>query len=242
MSLIELSSLKKDQNNASKHLKVVSNSMIVTKDMYILFPARFEDKNLAYFNETISVVGFVAIVIDNVYTTMKIPTYINVNPSKVSKVKIEEVEYYKLDFDANNVFIDNINLVKSDGHIYFIFEEFFIRGNIPFYFDYSDPTKVFDKVKKYCGSSIGKNPAALELFTAIIARYSKNRSISYRHALNKNPNMKENPVYTGLLNVFHTFNNNLSKIGGSYLSDGIPSAIDNNDSTNVSSLEKIYRV
>jgi len=53
----------------------------------------------------------------------------------------------------------------------------------PWYIDYEDLGRLFDKAKYYSGSDVAQNYAIMEAMAAYVSRSPKDRSIQYRHYL-----------------------------------------------------------
>ena len=224
MDKFDITRLKRNSSVIKNKLKVVKDVTLVTDDLQVMFPTRYINSKLCIMGSNIKVIGLYAIIdYNNNYSVVNAPIIQNLLPNNISDVEVEGVEYKLLNFDKNNVFLPTNKLIVSDNFIYNMFEELFIKGNIPWYVSYEDLSNIFIESKKYTNSNIGNNSMALEILTAIVSRDPSNKKTYYRQILDKIKN--ENPSYVGLNNLYYSFDNTGAKILGSYFGDGIVAAI-----------------
>lgn len=231
MQPFNIKNLKRKPDIIKSCFKIVGNSIILNKDLSVIFPTRFINKRLAYMGDTVNVLGIFAIVDnDNNYALMNIPAMIELTPSMSNEINIEDDPYMLLEFNQHDVFTANTRLLQEDGFIYDLFDDFFIQGNIPWYLGYEDLSNILILSQKYAGSRIGSNPLGLEILTSIAARVSSDKTIFYRTLSKDMEKMKKDkPSYVALQNIYYTFSSTLAKTSGSYYKDGIVSAIVNKE-------------
>lgn len=231
MQQFNIKNLKRRPDIIKSCFKIIGKSIVLNKDLNVVFPTRYINRRLAYMGDTVNVLGIFAIIDENNnYAIMNIPSMIELTPSMSNEVNIDDDPYMLLEFNQNDVFTCNTSLLQEDGFIYDLFDDFFIQGNIPWYLDYEDLSNILILSQKYAGSRIGNNPLGLEILTSIAARVKTDKTVFYR-TLSKNIDTmkKEKPSYVALQNIFYTFSSTLAKTSGSYYKDGIVSAIVNKE-------------
>lgn len=231
MQPFNIKNLKRKPDIIKSCFKIVGNSIILNKEISVIFPTRFINRKLAYMGDTVNVLGIFAIVDENNnYAIMNIPAMIELTPSMSNEINIEDDPYMLLEFNQYDVFTANTKLLQEDGFIYDLFDDFFIQGNIPWYLDYEDLSNILVLSQKYAGSRIGSNPLGLEILASIAARVSSDKTIFYRTLSKDMEKMKKDkPSYVALQNIYYTFSSTLAKTSGSYYKDGIVSAIVNKE-------------
>ncbi|EPU3829047.1 hypothetical protein ACVWU4_001028 [Campylobacter coli] len=214
----------KNKNKISDLIKKVGNITYVTDDCYVLFPIRFTERKLASLGNTTRVLGMLALVNNNnQYATINSSIFLDLTPSNISSIMIDNDEYVKLEFHKDSVFMPNDKCIKSDQFLYNIFEEFIIKGNIPFYLDYEELSNIISNSKILNNNTIGDDPIAMEILTYIIARTRENKDLSYREALHKG--YKYDPEFIALGDIIFSFSSVGAKLIGGYFSAGIGNAI-----------------
>jgi len=236
--VLDRTKFKHNPDKVKKYFDTKGDIITVNKDLYILFPERYLNKNLAEMGPTVNLLSIYA-VMDNDYNygTVVAPTFMEVSPINATDVIIDGVVNKCLEFNAGDVFVANRNLIMDDKFMYDLFDEFFLQGKIPWYLTYNLVSDLFVEADKYAGSGIGKNPLAMELLASIIGRDEKDKTIQYRQVIKSSTDTR--PIsYVGLSNVYYSFDNTLSKVLGGYMQQGVTTSIVNKEkkTTTVSSL------
>jgi hypothetical protein len=240
---MDISNLTRDAKSVLSALKELpNNSVVTTKACKIQIPKRFASRNLAVIGIDIYIPGiYVLIMEDNKYAVSTITSQIKINPFKTLETTIEDVDYYEFYFEAGQVLFENINLVKKDTLFYYIFDEIITKANVPWFLEYEDLGKIFDYAAFYAGSNIGENPEVTELIISLTSRDAINKMNFYRHTVKNRSYLKTNPPeYVALNSVIYSASSTLNKIAGSYVSDGIVSALVDT-TTEASKIEKLLR-
>lgn len=200
----------------------------------IEFPSWYEDKELMTVNEHYAVFGIFAIVSEDTYCVSIAPSMIHTAPLLVSKVEREGVEYTRFEYAAGSCLVENVKLVKRELVSYTLFENFYLQARIPWFLEYDDMVTVMNNQVKYSGTRLGENMGNSEFLIAYISRRPEDRNVFYR----------TKPVgrsaYVDLMDVFHSTQSTLSKIGGNYFKDSLASAL-LNKSREVTNLEAHVR-
>ena len=223
MDKINVSGLKRNPDVIKSYFKKIKNTIIVTEDITVVFPERYGNRDLAQIGSTVDVMSIYAILDSKKnYAIVNKLIMQNLSPYNITDISIDNKIYKELHFNAGDVFMTNTTLVKTNTLIYNVFDEFFTKGNIPWFLSYDDLSDILIASKEYTGSDIGKNPIAVEILASLIARNPDDKTQYYR-------TLKEHkkilPVYTGLNNIFYSFDNTGAKLVGGYFGQGVPNAI-----------------
>ncbi len=208
----------------SKHDKVIT----VKKDLYVVFPKKFVDRDLTVLGTTSSVFGVFAIVEPDKkkYSVSRVPARLTMQPTEVDSTVINGMEYYVLYFMEGLDMVSNTTTIKDNGVAFDLYDLLFIQGKVPWYIAYTDLPIIFHNLVKYAASESGKNKLAFELLTAIIARSPEDKMVELRNILRKVDDIYNiTPDYVGLSDIWYTFKSTLSKLAGAYMKQGIVSSI-----------------
>jgi len=237
MDVIPIDNLKRNPDIIKKCFKKINSTIICTKDISIVFPERYINKNLANIGSVVKVVSIYAILDgEGNYAIVNKPIFIDLTPTNIKTVEIDGVNYKELIFEKYSTFTTNTNLVMLDKFMFDLFDMFFIQGKVPWYLNYEDVSKIFIESKKYANNNVGENILAFEILTSIIARDKNDKTKYFRKVENK----KSKPVFIGLQNIWYTFDNTISKLVGAYFDKGITSALVNKEEK-TTKLEEILR-
>jgi len=237
MDTLDVKKLKRNPTAINKSFKIIGSSTVTKEELYVLIPARYESKNLVVYKDKVRVISVYCIVNGNGdYAVINVPVFAELSPIKISNVDIDGQVYKMLHFEKDSIFIENNTLVRQDSFMYNLFNEFYIQGKIPWFLNYSDVGKIFKSAKKFADSNIGNNIVALDMLTSVICRSTKNSKLYFRQDIKtKEDVLKQEPLFVGLLSIYHSFNNTTNKLVGSYLAEGINSALIDHEeeSTNI---------
>lgn len=225
MKIIDLIKLKRDPNKVKNLFKVNPNNTLVTKPVYVVFPLRFVKKNLAILsNDGIRLLGNYAIVTeDDYYSVMNKPIYQDLLPSFMEEQTIDGVEYMVCEFLANSIFFTTNKFIVTDSFTYDLLDEYFSKGNVPWYMNYEDVSRIFETSSKYAGTGIGNQTFIFEILTSIISRNKINKTLYYRQTQAKDKSL----AYVGLNDIRYGFDNTGARLIGGYFKEGIVTSIVN---------------
>ncbi len=196
------------------------------KPLILEFPKRFVDRGMAHIGIETDVYGIFALHDEVHYSVSLVPSMINTSPEQIRIVERSDEPYYQFLYSEGSCVIDNTMLVRKDTLVYNIMEEFFLKGNVPWYVSYDDLGRIFDNAKTYADSDVAQNYAIMEALAAYIARDPKDKAIQYRLTHKDKASLKESPVYIGLFgNVFYAAPGTVAKLAGSYFQDAVVSAL-----------------
>lgn len=223
MEDISVKGLKRNPEVIKSYFNVKGDITTVTDDIMVIFPERYINRKLATIGNVVTCLSMYAILDgqDN-YAITNVPIIQTLTPSTIGDCKINGDNYKLLSFDAGSVFLPSNKLIVRDNFIYDIFDEFFVKGKLPWYYNYHDVANMFLESKTYAGSRIGSDPLIFEMLTAIISRLPEDKKVYFRTIAGEN---NINPVYVGLNNVYYSFDNTAAKIIGSRMGAGINVAL-----------------
>lgn len=199
---------------------VDTDEVTVTKTGCKLYiPLRYVEVQLAKFAEQIHCVGYIGVVVDNMYYGMiNVPTILTLGAADMSRCKIGNQDYYELVYRKGSVVIANMMPVQIDTLPYYVFNEFSAGAKFPWFMDEESRGKLFDLSKKYAGSSVGEASAVMELIASITARDPTNKTQYYRLA-QVNPTIR--PVVIRLNDVTYGATSPFQRLTGNRMDDGI---------------------
>ena len=223
-------------------VKLADVSLVAKVDCKIYFPARYAERYLAEISADNRVAGLFALVMeDKYYSVCNVCAMIKLNPTTISKVKFNEEDYYEFFFPKGSTISPSLDLVKNDVLVYRIYDEYFSKANIPWYFNYEDMGFIFLTAKKHANANVGEDPKVTQLLVSLIGRTSADKTLYYRAAVkNREEMLKTPPAFIPLKSVTYAATNTTSKLGGSYFDVGVRSALVN-PSDRVEKIEQILR-
>lgn len=230
--------LIRDPSYVRTHLRELEDGRLVTlKDCAIYIPVRFSERGMASVSVEVNIVGIYLLVMEGKYSAVSlVNTIFRISPQVVNRIAINGDEYYEFVFPAGSTIIPNMNVVQNNKIPYRIYDEFFAKGRIPFYLGYNDLAKIFDTAKKFGGVNIGSEREVTELLVSIISRNPKDRSQYHRQSITTVEDSKDKkPAFIPLKSVVYSATNTTNKLAGSYMQDGIVSAL-------VSPSERVERI
>lgn len=218
------------------------SSVITTTGCKIYIPYRYVEKKMAYVGAVNYIIGIYAITVqDKYFGVSTINSMIPIDPTDTNRIKIGEDDYLEFVFDPGATVFKSTNLVKTNTIVYRIFDEFFDRGNIPWYIGYDDLGGIFDSASHFAGANIGKNREVTELLASIVARDPNDRTKYYRTCIDSLESMSKTlPAYLPLRSVQYAATNTTAKLGGAYFQQGVVSAL-NTPSDRVERIEALLR-
>jgi len=227
---VDIKQLVRDPEKVKSVLVELPDGRLTTKALVkIYIPTRFAERDLAYIGADNNIVGICAITLnDDSYAIMMVNAMVNIDPSSINRVSIEDDQYFEFTFNPGATVFKSVNLIKDDILVYKIYDEIISNGNVPWYLTYSDLGKIFDTAPYHGGANIGNNKEVTELIVSLIARDQADRTKYYRTALNSMADLKKSePVYVGLKSVVYSATNTLNRLGGSYMQSGITASLVN---------------
>ena len=212
------------------------NRITATVPVRMYFPTRWLERDLAVIENTITVLGYIALVDEKGnYAISKTPGMLRTEPSRITKEDIEGVSYTVFWYNKGASVISMTEVVKLDTLVHAIYTELIGGGHIPAYFDYNDLVTIFRDIDYYNGVDSNGDMAVWSYLAVSTARDPDNIQRYYRQ---RKVDDGKKPVIVGLKNVAFHGRSLLSKKGGSYSDMGVTSALAN-PSNRVERLENV---
>jgi len=208
-------------------LKDVGGKLYTNTDMDIYFPKQYEAKNFAFISNDVNVMGYYIIVIGDSYGVSLVPGMINLSPDSINTVIIEGDECHKLHFPAKSMVISNTEIVMNNNYLFFIYDVFIARGNMPWFMKlrYQYILDIFKYGQYYTGTKLGHNTNIIHMVLTSIVRDVTNTGRFFRQTLNSRADMDKKFLTVPFRNISYTATNTVTRLIGSYMDDGINSAL-----------------
>jgi len=220
-------------------LTTTSKGIDISTTLYALFPARFLKKSMAVIGAKIEVAGAILIMNDkHEYTVISLPNLISFAPSTLESIIVDEKDYMIMEFAVPN-FIDSVNVIDSADILVDMIDDFLMKSQAPFYLNTSDVFKLLSKGSKTTSSKITKNIIVSELLTSLVMKSTTGAARSTLSRADQDDSTKVSVV--GLSSV-SGLGNNVSKLVGSYLSEGLDSILADDTPQEETELEKILKL
>lgn len=219
-----------------------AGQILTKKPCKIQVPVRFSEIGLGEIGIRTFTYGLFALILDSgLYMVMNVCAIVELNPYKLTKIMIDDVEYHEFHFDANQVVIKAVDLVKNPNIIYNVMDELVFKGKVPWYADYEDVGKLFDTAKYHAGSDVGQSLETMEFVASMVCRSRMDlskyiRSVAKTYA----DTVAEKIGYVPLKSVFYSVKSTVNKLAGSYFADGVVSALVQ-PAESVENIEKVLR-
>lgn len=237
MDNIDTSRLKRNPAAFNGVFKIIGDVTITKKPIRIMFPERYINRGLGIMGIPAKILFIYAILDDDDnYALILAPIMGDVTPYNITTASVDDVDYKIMHFRENDVVISSNTMIRSDDFIYELFDEFYVKGNIPWYMEYDDTSNFLLETGKYANSDIGKNPLTAEILASIIARDPKDKRIFFRQS----ENTKDKPVYVGLSNIYYSLGTTAAKLVGGYFSYNLATSITDKE-TETSAVSDILR-
>jgi len=242
MDKINTSGLVRNPDAIKKCFKQISNTVVVTKPIRVVFPQRYINKELAHMGTVVNVLSIIAILDDEGnYGVVNLPVFLKLQPSITSEIDMDGSVYIALDFNKDDIYLDTVELPRTSSMMMPMFDEFIAHGRVPWFLNYDDLSNIIINANEYAGVSIGDNPFAFELLAYISTVNEKNKLERYCMAIKKQDDIKKiKPYFIGLTNPQLSYTNTTTRVTGSYLKEGILSSL-LNPSDEVTTIEEILR-
>lgn len=230
MQTLNIDKLKRNPDAIKQSLKKIGNSLIAKKRLRVIFPDRYTAVDMAIVGSTVRLASIYAILDDEGnYSVSNLPIFVELTPSNISNIEIDGNVNKILIFEEDSVFMPDTKLVIDNRFLYDFFNEFYVNGRVPWFMSYNDLIDIFKLTSKYADSNLGDNPITMEILASIVARDTNDKTKFFRETINSPKDITNKPASIGLMNIYYTFNNTISKLTGSYFQQGLNSAIVNKE-------------
>ena len=209
-----------------------------TRSIKAYIPRRYEIQDLLFIKESIQTLGIFQVFVEEEKEpyNLVLPGIITMYPGGTEEKTIDEVAYLIANFSKGDIFMDSMTIIKQTYVLSKMFIEFFRNGHVPSWMNYDQMATLFDTAQVTCGATLPVPHAILEMIIAHCSRYPTELNLKYRFSKQDVP-----PKFLGLRNVTDIRDSTTSKLVGSYVMDGINSAIVN-QSEQRSEVEDLLRM
>ena len=214
------------------------NTFIVNPNKLVaLIPERYKNFKFCTVEETVTTFGIFDIVVnDTDLHGLLLPNFITLAPNQIDDVTIDDINYIRCTFYRGDVFMTNRTVIRNKFLVIPMFKEYIGFGNLPRFINYTNCHYLFSNVLKMANMDLKVDPAILEMVWAFLYRLKEDYRVQARYG-----KMDAPKDFIGLRNVSYGPDSTSAKIFGSFMSDGLNSALVNpNESSKP--LEDIMRL
>lgn len=225
---MDVNNLIRDKDIVFECMQGVNNQLIALKPLKIYVPERYlHIQPLAKIEEKVTILAIFGIVFDDrYYAVSKGCTLIQTVPNTINIVTIEDEKYLELQYDKGDILIFDTYPVRIGTLVYRINNEILSNGNIPWYLDHDDLGTIYETALSLAKVNFKVDNAIKEMLVAGMARWPEDPIKLYRHmAKTKEIVKKTKPIFIGQSSVAYMTTNTTSKLMGSYLNEGLTSAL-----------------
>lgn len=225
---MDFQALQRDPKAVLSSLKKLPDGRVITtKPCKIYIPQRYAEYGLAKIGTDKHILGIFALVMEDMYYSVSIVNaMVPIDPVQMNRIKIDGAEYLEFVFNKGSTVMKTTSLVKNDTLTYLIFDEFFQKGKIPAFIGYEELGKIFDTAKKHADANVGTQRELMQLIASLVARDGSDRTKYYRTVVKTREEIKNiPPTFIPLMSVRYGATNTMNKLGGSYFSVGVNSAL-----------------
>lgn len=219
----------RDEKRANQAVKRIGDKVVATEPVRLMFPTRWLERGLAVIQNTITVLGFVAIVTDDgKYGVTKVTGYLRTEPNRISQETVNGEACTVFWYNKGACVIASTDIVVIDNLVHPIYTELLGKGRIPWYYNYMDFSSLFENIPYYNGVDKQGDPALWSFMAASASRDPDNPQRYYRQRKEPTTDRFEHPpVLLGLKLVSYHGSNLIAKQGGSYYDSGTTSSLAN---------------
>ncbi len=240
----EFSNLTRDKSFILSNLVIPEDPtqpVITRKPMKVVFPQRYVDRGMATLGSETSFTGIFATICENRYSVTKACAMVFSDPVSSRTLNWLGKEYVELSYDEGSAYMTTRDLVKHDQLVYRIYDEFFNKGNIPWFMTYDDVAHIFDTANKHGGTSIADSKEVTHFIVSLISRTRGDLTQYFRTAIETREDLKSiQPAFIAMINAAYAPTNTLNRIAGSYFDEGTVASIVY-PTDRVEKLESAYR-
>lgn len=239
---MNLDTLKHNPDRVKRALVTKGNKVIAKEKVTIYIPEYFTRSALADIGSDIYIVGIFAMVLDDgSYAKSNTPAKLRISPIYTRELKIGAMDYLGFVFESGSTVIENTDLFKDNSLLYLVFNDILSKGRMPFQLSYDDVGDIFAKAKEFTGSGIMDNWEVMAILISMLARDPDDPNRQFRERVKSfNDADSLTPYWSPIRSVQFMATNTMSKLAGSYFSDGLVSAL-TTETKEVEPIESILR-
>ena len=172
--------------------------------------------------DTVTTIGVFDMEVDGIQSGMFLVGRIEMCPSDVARVTIDNTPYIQLTFKKGDTFIKTTNIVIEAKLAFIIWVEYIKFAHTLKAMSYADQAAMFDKMRLSTGITFPVDHSVYEAIFAHLSRDANDFTIPYR-----NTPMKDDFRRIQLNDVAHAARSTSARIIGAYNKEGINAALDN---------------
>ncbi len=202
--------------------------VIFTGDLCVVtILQKFEDTyDCVSVKDTVTTLGVFDMVVDGIQSGMFLIGRIEMVPSSVDRVTIDNTPYIQLTFKKGDTFIKTTEMVVEESLAFIVWLEYIKFAHTLKAMSYEDQATMFDRMRLSAGVTFPVDHSVFETIFAHLSRDKDDFTIPYR-----NTDMTKDFRRIQLSDVTHAARSTSSRIIGAYNKDGINASLDNtNDS------------
>lgn len=166
---------------------------------------------------------------------IQLPAAIEMDPSEIEDMTIDNEPFKKLTFYKGDVFMARTDVVKVEKLVYYLWKEFIGLGRFPKFMTYTRVFNLFNDLKDITGRGVSASHTMLEVVYQHLYRDGNDINTLYRLTSMNKPSQ----ILT-MRDIGNIATSNHSKIFGAYSGDGLNSALVNQNTKN-NEFEDMYR-
>lgn len=194
----------------------------IGESLELRIPLSFKKHGAITIGDTVTTPGIMDMIINDKYRVgLNILASITIEPSDMSQMVYNGVEYLVLKLEPGDKFMTSYRVIRDANIVYVLWTEWITEGRVGYWVTYDDLLKLFNNVYELTGSGIGVSRSVYEGIIAHIARDRNKMSLQYRLT-----DMKKPMRLVALKSVSHAPTGALARLNGAYFRDeGMTSAL-----------------
>lgn len=210
--------------NIDTFFTIVENTMVFTGNhLEVRIPMRYKVHEALDVDEHVKALAIFEMIVNHEYEYgLLLPNIIKMQPSKLSRATIDDVEYQICEFYNGDKFMLTTTVLKESHISLMMYNEFISLGNIPKFIDYNNIALLFDTAESMCDINLKTPHAVFEMIYSHLFRDPDDLYTKYRFTNKTKP-----PVFIGANNVAFGPESTTAKLIGAYFNDGVNSALVN---------------
>jgi hypothetical protein len=220
------SQMKRDDAKVQSALIETGDTISTKSDMWVYAPVKYSSKGLAYVSSSVSVVGVLLFTTDNVsYAVSCATTMLDLNPTKIETVVVDEEEFYRFFFPKGSVVISDRKPKKILGKVNDCFDYFYGYGHSPWWMSRVDLAMLLSRTKYFNSLKIHNSQITLDVLASQICRSPDDLKVFARHSDKSLAGCKVPATTVPLRNGALNRSSNLALLGNSELKRGLRAAM-----------------
>lgn len=207
------------------------------KLLEIWIPSIYQERGLLTLGEDARCLGIFQLRFNNqMFANFLFLGFLQIDYSSERNETEDGNSYIVLTINQDQTFIKELNVVKNSSVIYDVFTTMITLGHFPAFLEYNVVHQLFDNAGLLTGLNLGVNHSIWEMIYSHLFRDKKDPYKHYRLT-----NMKEAPVVVSFNQISHGPESTTAKLLGSYMNEGIVSALVDGDYNQPSPVENLLR-